>query len=94
MIDFRQYWQEIRTIQSQLPEFVWLMSVENAVNRLVGGCIVEVAADRAARLLHAKSHRLATGQEIAALHAKQQQAKREAAHDSLRRRGIAVVEVK
>jgi len=71
MMDFRQYWQEIRAIQSQLPAFVWLMSLENAVSRLVGGCIVEVAAEVAARLLHARSHRLATAEEIAELLAKQ-----------------------
>jgi hypothetical protein len=94
MIDFRQYWQEIRSIQSRLPEYVWLMSLENAVERLVGECLVEVAASLAARLLHAKSHRLATEEEVAALRAKQEFEKREIAHGDLRRRGIAIVEVK
>jgi hypothetical protein len=55
---------------------------------------VEVAADLAARLLHAKSHRLATEEEVAALRQKQGQAKREAVHEARRRRGIAIVEVK
>jgi hypothetical protein len=94
MIDFRQYWQEIRTIQSQLPDYVWMMSLEDAVSRLVGGCLVEVAADLAARLLHAKSHRLATEAEVASLRDKVAETKREAVHQGRRRRGIAIVEVK
>jgi hypothetical protein len=94
MRDFMQYWQEIRAIQSQLPDFVWLVSVEDAVSRLVGGCIVEAAAELAARLLHSKSHRLATEQEVAAMRAKEEATKRDLAQQELRRRGIAVIEVK
>jgi hypothetical protein len=84
MRDVRQYWQEIRTIQSTLPEFVWLAS---------GGCIVQVSAPQAARLLHAKSHRLATEAEIEAHHAAEEAQKLQNFHASLRRRGIAVVPV-
>jgi len=94
MRDFMQYWREIRAIQSTLPDFVWLVSLEDAVSRLVGGCIVEVAAALAARLLHAKSHRLATAEEVAGMHAREKQAKLEAAQENLKCRGIAIVEVK
>lgn len=87
MRDLRKYWQEVRALETRLPEFVWLMSVEDAV-------MAEVAAHRAAQLLLAKSHRLATEDEIAEMRAKLKQAKRDAVHAGLRRRGIAVVEVK
>lgn len=94
MMDFRQYWQEIRAIQSKLPEYVWLMSLENTVSRFVGGCLVEVAAEVAAKLLYAKSHRLATKEEVEALLAEKEREKKDAAQENLRRRGIVIVEVK
>ena len=84
MRDVRQYWQEIRAIESTLPEFVWLASE---------GCIVQVAAPQAARLLHAKSHRLATEAEIQTHHAAEEAVKLQNFHADLRRRGIAVVRV-
>ena len=60
MRDLRKYWQEIREIEKSLPEFVWLMSLDNPSRGQTGGCIAQVAAAAAARLLHAKSHGLAT----------------------------------
>ena len=93
MRDLRQYWQEIRALQRKLPQFVWLMSLEDARRGMVGGRMAEVQAAQAAQLLHAKSHRMATEDEIAAYLATQEQARRQSFHDGLRRRGIAVVAV-
>ncbi len=89
MPDVRRYWQEIRAIEKTLPEFVWLAGGENAT-----GSIVEVAAAQAAHLLHAKSHRVATEEEIAAQRVEQDAAKDRVRHERLRRQGIAIVAVK
>ena len=93
MRDLRQYWQEVRTLERSLPEFVWLMSLEDAKRGMVGGRMAEVGAAQAAQLLHANSYRTATEDEIAAHLAKEDQARRTSVHDGLRRRGIAVVAV-
>ena len=93
MRDLRKYWQEIRAIEKSLPEFVWLMSLDNSPRGPQGGCIAQVAAAAAARLLHAKSHRLAADEEIQAHQTAQDGAKRLAFHEGLRKRGIAVVAV-
>jgi len=93
MRDLRQYWQEVRALQRSLPEFVWLMSLEDAKHGMVGGRMAEVGAAQAAQRLHAKSHRMATEDEIAAHLQKEDQARRQSVHEGLRRRGIAVVAV-
>jgi hypothetical protein len=87
MPDVRRYWQEIRAIESKLPEFVWLVGVDSH------GSIVEVTAAQAALLLHAKSHRLAAEEEIAARRVEQEASKDRARHERLRRQGIAIVAV-
>jgi hypothetical protein len=91
MRDLRQYWQEVRALERSLPEFVWLVSLEDAKRGMVGGRMAEVGAASAAQLLHAKSHRLATEDEIAAHLEKADQARRQRVQDGLRRRGIALV---
>jgi biotin operon repressor len=53
--------------------------------------LTEVPAAEAARLLHAKSHRAATGEEIAAHLEQQSAAVRQEFHEALRRQGIAIV---
>lgn len=93
MRDLRQYWQEVRALQRSLPEFIWLMSVEDAKRGMVGGRMAEVGAAQAAQLLHGNTYRMATDEEIAAHLAKEDQARRQSVHDGLRRRGIAVVAV-
>jgi hypothetical protein len=86
MPDLKRYWQEIRTIESTLHEPTWLVSLESE------SChVVEVSAAVAARFLHAKSHRLASQDEIEAQRAKEAVAKRMAIYDSLLKRGITVV---
>ncbi len=89
MPDVRRYWQEIRAIEKTLAEFVWLAGAEDK-----SGSIVEVAAARAAHLLHAKSHRFATEAEIAARRAAETVAKDCVRQERLRRQGIAIVTVK
>jgi predicted dinucleotide-binding enzyme len=93
MRDLRQYWQEVRALEHTLPEFVWLMSLEDPKRGMVGGRMAEVGAAQAAQLLHARSHRKATEEEIAAHLEKENQVRRQSVHDGLRRRGIAVVAV-
>jgi predicted dinucleotide-binding enzyme len=93
MRDLRVYWQEVRALQQTLPEFVWLMSLEDAARGMTGGRMAQLGAAAAAQRLHAKSHRMATEEEIAAHLVKEDQARRQTLHDALRRRGIAVVAV-
>ena len=57
MRDIRRYWKEVRALEASLPEFVWLVDVEGSVP-------VEVGAGRAAQLLLAKSHRVASEDEL------------------------------
>jgi hypothetical protein len=64
---------------------------------LAGGAensLVEVAAAQAAHLLHAKSHRVATAEEITARQEGEAAAKERGRHERLRRQGIAIVAVK
>jgi hypothetical protein len=93
MRDVKVYWQEVRALQRSLPEFAWLMSLEDRKRGMVGGRMAEVGAEAAAKLLHAKSHRLATGEEIATHLTQEDQMRKQSLHDGLRRRGIAVVAV-
>jgi hypothetical protein len=86
MRDLRRYWQEVRELAATLPEFVRLVSAN--------GCLIEVAANLAARLLLAKSHRIATEDEVRAGAAKDVAKDREATLEGLRKRGIAVVAVR
>ena len=89
MPDVRRYWQEIRAIEKNLAEFVWLAGVEDS-----HGSIVELAAAQAAHLLHAKTHRMATDVEIAARRADEAAAKDSVRRERLRRLGTAIVTVK
>jgi hypothetical protein len=84
MRDIRRYWAEVRALEASLPEFVWLVDVE-------GSAPVEVSARRAAQLLLAKSHRMASDDELSAQREKEAIAKKELQRDGRRRRGIAVV---
>ncbi len=86
MRDVRSYWKEIHALQATLPDFLRVTSGE--------GAVIEVSAAVAAKLLHAKSHRLATEEEIRARAADEDARNRETAEEELRRRGIAVVTVK
>jgi hypothetical protein len=93
MRDLRQYWQEVRTLERSLPEFVWLMSLADAKRGMVGGRMAQVGSSQAAQLLHANAYRMATDEEVAAHLAREDQARRQSFHAGLRRNGIAVVSV-
>ena len=93
MPDLKKYWQEIRAIESTLEPSVWLTSMADAKRGQLPGSVVEAPAAAAARLLHAKLHRLATEAEIQIHLEREQGAKRDAFHERLRVRGIAVTPV-
>jgi hypothetical protein len=93
-MDLKRYWQEVRALEGALPDFLWLISLSDALRGRVGGAIVEVAAAQAALLLFAKTHRVATDEEIRD-HSERDQAKRRAAEEEkLRKQGIAVVAIR
>jgi hypothetical protein len=94
MPNLKLYWQEVRAIERSLPEFVWIVSIEDSLRGRAGGSITEVSAAHAGLLLHAKSHRIAAEDEIGAHKAGEGSAKRAALEEKLRRRGIAVVPVR
>ena len=91
MPDLKKYWQEIRAIEQSLPAEVWLVSLQNLAKGQVGGAIAEVAAAVAAKLLHAKSQRLVTEEEIEAYKAQQDEIKRQIFEQRMRQQGIAVI---
>ena len=84
MRDIRRYWKEVRALETSLPEFVWLVDVE-------GSAPVEVGAGRAAQLLIAKSHRVASEDELSSQREKEVVARKERQKDSRRREGVAVL---
>jgi len=84
MADLKKYWQDLRAIEQRLPEYVWLTG---------RGGMVQVGAAVAAKLLYAKSHRLATEEETQEHLALQQDIRRQQFQQRLRDRGIAVVPV-
>ena len=84
MRDIRRYWQEVRALEASLPEFLWLVDVD-------GSSPMEVAAGRAAQLLIAKSHRVASADEVSAQGMRDKAAERELRRNTLRQEGVAVV---
>lgn len=85
MRDLRKYWQDVHTMARVLPEFVWMTGES--------GELVEVSAELAAKLLIAKSHRLATEEEIRAKQESDAAARRKKAAEVRRKRGVDVVAV-
>jgi hypothetical protein len=84
MRDIRRYWKEVRDLAASLPEFVSLVDVE-------GSAPVEVSARRAAQLLLAKSHRMASEEELGVQRERELVAGKELRRDRRRREGVAVV---
>jgi hypothetical protein len=84
MRDIRRYWKEVRALEASLPAFLWLVDVD-------GSSPVEVAAGRAAQLLIAKSHRVASQDEVCAQGARDKAVERELRRNTLRQEGVAVV---
>ena len=93
MPDLKKYWQEIRAIEKSLPAEVWLVSLQNLARGQVAGSMVEAAAAVAAKLLYAKSQRLATEGEIQAHKAVQAETQRQVFEQRMRSLGIAVIPV-
>lgn len=93
MPDLKKYWQEIRAIERSLPAEVWLVSVGSRAKGQVSGSMVEAAAAVAAKLLYAKSQRLATDEEIQTHKAREAEIQRRAFEDRMRSEGIAVIPV-
>jgi len=93
MPDLKKYWQEIRAIEMSLPAEVWLVSLQNLAKGQVAGAMVEAAAAVAAKLLHAKSQRLATGEEIETHKALEAETQRQVFEQRMRSQGIAVIPV-
>ena len=94
MPDLRRYWEEIRAIEQSLPQSLWIVSLEDALRGYVAGMIVEVAAAVAAKMLHAKTHRVATEEEVKAERSRQDGMKKSVGDELLRKQGVAVVEVR
>lgn len=94
MADIKRVWAEIRRIEATLPEFTWLVAATDP-DLAAGGTpvIVQVAAASAAQLLHAKSHRLATEEELLAHQGVEERKKRQAFVEEKRREGIAIVPI-
>ena len=84
MRDIRRYWKDVRDLEESLPEFVWLVDVE-------GSAPVEASARLGAQLLLAKSHRVASEEELGVQRAKEIVAGKALKRDTLRREGIVVV---
>lgn len=82
----QQYWKELRALEESLPEFVWLVGIDDGP-----GAVTQAAASIAAKFLHAKSHRVATDEEVAAQRANDAVARTQAKHERMRRSGAAVV---
>jgi hypothetical protein len=91
MRDLQKYWQDIRVAAAALPPYVWMMSLDDPKRGMRGGCLVEVAAETAAKLLYATSHRRATEDEIEAHRLAEAEAHRAAFHQRLRVKGVTVV---
>ena len=84
MRDIRRYWKEVRDLAASLPEFVSLVDVEGSVP-------VEVSARLAAQLLLAKSHRVASEEELSVQREKEIVVGKVLKGDALRREGVVVV---
>lgn len=86
MRDIRRYWRDVRALEASLPDFVWLVAVE-------GSAPVQVGAGRAAQLLLAKSHRMASEDELSAQRDREIAERKTRQREARRREGVAVVEV-
>ncbi len=94
MPDLKKYWQEIRALEQSLGGDRWLMSLGNGARGQVAGSMAEVAAGAAAKLLYAKSHRLATDEEVESHQARQLATRRQGLQKKLRDEGVAIIPVR
>ena len=86
--DIQQYWREIRQIEATLDDFVWLAPAHpKPIGKAVEVHPVEVPGATAAHLLHQKSHRVATKEEVEAHRAREAGLALAAKKERLRREG-------
>lgn len=65
MFNIRQYWQQVRAMEATIADKEpFLMSLEDSSRGMVGGLVVQVQRESAAKLILGKSHRLAMPDEI------------------------------
>lgn len=89
MSRIQDYWRQVNALAGSLPEFVWVVSTADGSAE----CVTEVSAALAARLLHAKTHRVAAPEEVDAHHAREKAAVKHARLENKRKAGAAVVVV-
>jgi hypothetical protein len=89
MRDVRQYWKQVSDAAAALPEFVWLAQAGADPAPFA----IQAPAAIAARLLVAKTHRLAQPAEVDAQLAREAAFERSARAEQRRRKGTAVVQV-
>ena len=65
MADIRGYWAAVKREMVALPDFPWVMSLDDPSKGMKGGCVSQVSRETAGELLVQKSHRIATEEEIA-----------------------------
>lgn len=65
--NMREYWAAVKQHREALTEpFPYMVSIDNRLHGTVGGVVMQVARQDAARLLADGTHRLATPEEVAA----------------------------
>jgi hypothetical protein len=87
--NIQRYWKEVRSLEQTLPAVVWLVGTTAGAPPFV----TQVASDIAAKMLHARSHRIASDEEVAAHHANDAVALQQAKEERMRRKGEALVVV-
>ncbi len=70
-ISIHEYWQRVLAIAADLPDIVTVIAEADSRTGAVGGAMCEVDKKTAAQLIFARSHRIATDQEIVAYEAAQ-----------------------
>lgn len=87
--DIKQFWREIRALEAELPDFVWLTAeVRNKGDRPM---VMEVTRAVAAKLLQQKTHRHATDAEVAEYRRREKALTHAARIEQMRREGRALV---
>jgi len=89
MSSIQDYWKNIRALESNLPEFVWVVGTAAGAPPFV----TQVASGLAAKLLYAKSHRVAEAAEVDAHLANDAATLKLAKQERMRRTGAAIVVV-
>jgi hypothetical protein len=85
----QQYWKDVRALEVNLPDFVWLVATAAGLPPFV----TQVTKGVAAKLLHAKSHRMAADDEVEAQYTLDAATLKLAKKERMRRSGATVVVV-